>query len=549
MHQRQRPEDVARNAEKRAERAVTPLQWLLRGGHDVTIRSLGEYFLPYFLAAMEACWLNGILIGLAGLDFLQSNSALLPFWGTPLLLIAALWLFQRALQKENAAQSGSTAADDADSPKPLAMPGLRALFVVIGLFAICLTWLHVYSAHYFLFDPAWLLAFVNDLIALNSSFYQAAMIVAFAMYLCWRGMKLAQLDIEPGHVFRQLWVGLLVMMAAILLRARAASAGGGFDDTVLVLLMPVFLYLALSAHALARIIFIRREHPFGLEGSMAAQERATLSMITGTGLVLLVITILGGSLFSPAFFNSLHPIWSILGVAYDWLVRGISLVALWLFLPFFWLASWWFSHFPDKFPTIFKPQPVGKNPLHLLQISPTSPGIVLTTKILVPLLIFLGLILLLRLALRRRKRLRVVLNLKGGDLHESLWSWQLFWSQFRAFWLAFFQRFFPRRAGGNEQAQQPDEIAAAPAARTMREIYRALLKKAARRGHIRKRDETPHEFQRRLDAHEPENEPQLGLLTEAYALTRYGGAVPNEGELATIRRFWNELEQKWETTS
>lgn len=549
MQYGQRPEDAAKNIERREKGSATPLQWLLRGGHDVTIRSLGEYFLPYFLAAMEACWLNGIFIGLAGLDFLHSGSALLPFWGPPLLLIAAIWLFRRALQKESAAQTGSASAEDADSRQSLAMPGLSTLVVVLGLLTIFLIWLHVY-AHYFLLDPSWLLAFLNDLIALNATFYQAVMIIAFTIYVCWRGMKLAQLDIEPGHVFRQLWVGLLVLMAAILLRARMASAGGNFDDIVLVLLVPVFLYLALSTHALARIIFIRREHPFGLEGSVTAQERATLSMITGTGLVLLVITILGGSLFSPAFFSSLHPVWSAFGAVYDLLVRAFSQLAAWIITPFFWLASWWFSRFPDRFPTLRPPTTDAKNPKHLLQIDPTAPGIVFATRIILPILIFLVLLLLVRLALRRRKRLRVALNIKGGDLHESLWSWQLFWGQFRAFWRALFQRFFPTRAGEDEQANQADELASAvPAARTIREIYRALLKKAARRGHVRKRDETPYEFRQRLNAHEPENEPQLGLLTEAYALTRYGGTVPNERELATIRGFWNELDQKWETSS
>jgi hypothetical protein len=549
MQQRQRPEDAIRNTGKRAESFTTTLRWLMRGGHDVALRSPGEYFLSYFLAAMEACWLNGILIGLAGLDFLHSNSALLPFWGPPLLLSMAIWLFRRALQKESAAQHSSASTGDPDSQKSLAMPGLRALFIVLGLLTACLIWLHVYAARYVLFDPGWLLAFLNDLIALNTPFYQAVIIVAFTIYCCWRGLKLARFDVEPGHVFRGLWAGLLVLMAAILLRARAGSAGTSFDTLVLVLLIPIFLYLALSTHALARIIFVRREHPFGLEGSTSAQERATLSMITGVGLVLLVLTILGGTFFSQTFFNSLHPIWSALGLTYDWLVRAFSQLVAWLMTPFFWLASWWFSRFPPKL-QVNRPQPAGRNPSHLLQVDPTSPGIVLATKILLPLLIFLGLILLLRLALRRRKRLRIALSFKTGDIHESLWSWQLFWDQFRAFWQALFLRLFPRRSGGDTQSHQPDEIAAAaPAARTIREIYRALLQKAAKRGHVRKRDETPHEFRQRLDAHEPENEPQLGLLTEAYALTRYGGAVPNEHELAIIRGSWNELEQKWETTS
>ncbi|MGH2509667.1 MAG: DUF4129 domain-containing protein, partial [Ktedonobacteraceae bacterium] len=106
---------------------------------------------------------------------------------------------------------------------------------------------------------------------------------------------------------------------------------------------------------------------------------------------------------------------------------------------------------------------------------------------------------------------------------------------------------FPKHAS-EDQGQQREEMSISPAARTIREIYRALLKKSASRGQIRKRDETPHEFQFRLDQHDAQNEPQLGLLTNAYAQTRYGGNVPNEHELAVIQQFWSELEQKWEAT-
>ncbi|HEY3993116.1 MAG TPA: DUF4129 domain-containing protein, partial [Ktedonobacteraceae bacterium] len=82
------------------------------------------------------------------------------------------------------------------------------------------------------------------------------------------------------------------------------------------------------------------------------------------------------------------------------------------------------------------------------------------------------------------------------------------------------------------------------------EIYRALLKKAASIGYVRRRNETPHEFQQRLNRlHPSSNEPQLGSITEAYTLTRYGGNAPSEFDLASTRRSWDELKQKWETPS
>ena len=90
-----------------------------------------------------------------------------------------------------------------------------------------------------------------------------------------------------------------------------------------------------------------------------------------------------------------------------------------------------------------------------------------------------------------------------------------------------------------------EEIKGEPAARSIREIYRAFLKKAARRGYPRKRFETPNEFKQRLDEKVPLAEPQLEMITGAYALTRYGGDVPDDAQLELVRRKWVELDQKW----
>jgi hypothetical protein len=543
MQHTQPPDNVTKDTKVQSASHISSLRWFRRE-HDLTIRSLGEYLLPFFLAAMEGCLANGVLIGLAGINFLNVDSALLPFWGPFLLLLLSVWLFRRALQKESSLPAGNGEHDGSNGLSSL--PGLRRLFLVIALIAVCLIWLHIYSPTYALFDPGWLMALGGDLLALNWHFYQALLVVVIAIILCWRGMRLAQLHAEPGYIFRQIWRGLLVLLVVVLLRARLASSGKSADDIVLLLLIPIFLYFSLSAHALARIAFIRREHPVGLEGNIADQERAMLSVITIAGLALLILTLVAGSFLSPAFFNALQPAWHGLSVAYDWLVYGFSRIAVIIVAPFLWLANWWSSIFPPHLPKLNQEKPVASNPKSLLHIDPISPGLLFTVKILLPLLVFLLLILLVRLTLRRRKRVKVALRIRQGDIHESVWSWSLFRQQFRAFWQAFLRRIFPRRASSEKEARQIEEIQALPGARTIREIYRALLNKAAGLGHIRRRDETPYEFQQRLTEHLPESEPQLGLITEAYTLTRYGGKVPDESDLGLIRQTWNKLDQKWE---
>src|SRR5579885_3349955 len=148
-HMQQSPQAGDAPAENRSvARFISPLYWFRRAGYDQRITSLGEYFLPVLLALMEACWLNAILIGLAGLDFLHSSSALLPFWGPPLLLCVSLWLFRRALQQEM--QMAQEKSDDGNEKNPLALPGLRLLFSLLALLTVGLIWLHIYSATHFL---------------------------------------------------------------------------------------------------------------------------------------------------------------------------------------------------------------------------------------------------------------------------------------------------------------------------------------------------------------------------------------------------------------
>lgn len=508
-------------------------------------KSLGEALLPFFLALAEACWFQGILIGLAGLNFLQSRSALLPFWGTPLLFCAALWLFKRGLYED--ARVEENAPQNEQSSRSLA--GFGPLFGILALLDVVLIWLHVYAGNYFLIDPRWLLSFVNDLLSLNTSFYQALVIIIITIYFCWRATKLGQLKIEPGNVRRQLWIGLLVLPISILLRAGQGRTDGSLDDIVLIILLPAFFYFTLCAHALGRTVFIRRVHPFGLEGNIVAQERAMLSIIGGAGLIMLLLALLGGFLFSNAFFNSLQPAWQGFSTVYSWLVSGLTWLLAWILIPIFWLyellASLATHRPPPPDPTQTTKLRNGRLPSIIVQ---NTHNVAIAIEIILPFLLLLTISIVLWLALRRRKRLRIARNKASGDVHESVWSWELFWRQFKSFLAALFRR-RGTKAGAEQQAENAEDLAAQPAARTIREIYRALLRKAASLGYARQRNETPREFQVRLNQlrASASNEPQLGQITETYALTRYGGSLPSDFDLASTRNSWDELQKKWET--
>jgi len=166
-------------------------------------------------------------------------------------------------------------------------------------------------------------------------------------------------------------------------------------------------------------------------------------------------------------------------------------------------------------------------------------------SIALPILFVALMTLLIRWTLRRRSRIRKRENRRNLDVHESLWSWTLFWMQLGSLMRVLFARFMHRSTTTEDEIVNEEEIKGEPASRSIREIYRALLRKATRRGYARKRFETPFELKQRIDEKVPITEPHLELITEAYVFTRYGGEAPDEAQLEQIRLNWAELDRKW----
>jgi Domain of unknown function (DUF4129) len=216
-----------------------------------------------------------------------------------------------------------------------------------------------------------------------------------------------------------------------------------------------------------------------------------------------------------------------------------------LLTPLFWLFSWWFSLFPPQKPHVnaFKGQPP-KSKFVPPHGDAVTAAVLPFIKILLPILLLLLAILVIRWALRRRRSHHAARKRLDMDLRESLFSWNLFWLQFKALLRSLFGRFFPQRTTDQESVAKA-EIQGVPAARSIREIYRALLKGAAVRGYPRDKNETPYEFQQRLDEKTPLAEPQLVTVTKAYTATRYGGITPDEAEITQLQQEWTTLDQKW----
>lgn len=513
--------------------------------------SMGMLLIPFLFAAMEACWIDAIFLGLATLGLFQMHSPLMPLWVPFLVIAGSQWLYNRLVLR--AAQvSGSVSGQGEKSLEDGADFSVARWFVlpliIVTLFTI---WLSMYMPVFFVLDPRWLLSMLSDILSLNVQAYHTISIIVLCAYFCWRGIRLTERDYEPSQIFATLRLGIGVMLAVIVI--RAASASGGVvqpNEVTLLLLIPIFLFLSLSAHALARINFVRHSHQLDTETSINAQERAVLFVISSVGGVLLVAAWIADTIGNPALLAQTLQLFQWVNVVYNWLIAAFGILAVIVTAPLFWLLTWYESLFPPHLPPVSsntsKNGRTGlTNPAHL---SPMPPFIIPIVKVLIPIILLLAAFLLLRWVLRRRRRTRIKLRKRMTEIHESVWSWQLFLAQLRALLLAFWHRLFPVRSVAEEEEMLLDDRTAAPNVRTIREMYRAMLKRAAGRGYSRLRIETPYEFQQRLDGRTPLASPHITPITDMYTAIRYGDIVPDEAEVARVRRVWGELERQWSET-
>ena len=508
---------------------------------EPTISSIGEFLLPYLLGAMHACWITAVLIGLASAGLFVTSAALIPLWAPFVLILGSLFLFHYLGMRT----PKNTTGDSADVVK-VVLPETSLFLILVGIASLFFVWLNLYSQRAFIFDPGWVLLLFNDVLLLDGHFYEAVCIIGLTFLLGWMGIRLINRNVEPSDIFRALCLGLGVFIVVIILRTGQASAGiVVHNDISLLLLIPLFLILSLMAHALARVVFIRKSHPTGLQGNIVAQERAIIMLIGLLGLAFLFFTLLIGGTTNSVFLTTLEHVLAILGMVYNWLVEIIAAIIVIVVIPIFWLIS--LLHPSTRLPKVTRfhiPQSTANPSINTMQ-AVFAHTIIPILSIVLPILFVLLMVLLIRWTLRRRSRVRKRVNRRNQDVHESLWSWSLFWMQLRSIVHTLFARFMHRDMKTEDDVIKIEEIKGEPAAKSIREIYRAFLKKAAGHGYQRKRFETPYEFNQRLDEKVPLTEPQLEMITEAYAFTRYGGDVPDEAQLAQIRTNWVELDRKW----
>jgi hypothetical protein len=83
----------------------------------------------------------------------------------------------------------------------------------------------------------------------------------------------------------------------------------------------------------------------------------------------------------------------------------------------------------------------------------------------------------------------------------------------------------------------PPEIA------SVRQLYKELLKWAARAGFPRQIYQTPEEFRFNIERVAGENQDDLSFITRCYMDTRYGAVSPSESEFNQLKQKWSQLKK------
>lgn len=469
--------------------------------------SRGEALMPFLLAALETCWIDAILIGLANTGILGTTATLVPLW-LPLPLLAAFAFLTRWLDSIG---SGVSAASTPQRRRFSPLYVLRAVLMLVA--ALLVAWICIYAEQKSLFDKSWLLDLSATIVQVNGSAFHIACILAFALLLCQHGNFLAHARSTPAQVYRMFQLGLVAMAFLVPEWLVLATLGLSFQNSTLVLaLLALFLCLALVAHALARVIFVRRRHPVGLTGSVGAQERLVLRTVVILVCLFLLITLAIGSIMGP-----LLP--GIGGTEVTTHRPGV--VGPPVIPPC--------NQFCHKLPGTNNKTPVHNsgNPVDALAL--VMVWLLPTLYIVFLLLVAGGGTALGVFVWRRWSRSR-----QGEEeIHESLWSWRLFWQQFRGLLAVLTGRFaflvlkialWRKRKGTHMLSTEH----AAVGSQSIRELYRSLLGIAALHGCPRERYETPYEFSVRLGQYLPSRAAQVDVITEAYVAARYGEVALDE---------------------
>ena len=401
----------------------------------------------------------------------------------------------------------------------------QVILVVAVLMSIVLIMHSLLYAGYGLFELGWVGKAGGALLYLFSLPPEAS-VVAIALFLWWRGLRIGQRNLTFQGVTFSFRLGVLLLAFSAPLLSIL-----NHDSTILIL---PFFFFSLMAIALARVEEVNQA-----KGGVGAPFNFTwLAILLGSIVVVLIAAWLISHIYSVEGFSQilrwLEPLFApLLRVVEYILILLIKLVE-----P---LLRWFFAIFqrvaeglPDSFealePPAFEDLPVGEptqQPHLLMQVSRYVCGGLAGVVALM----------ILALTLRRRRDSQR----RRDELRESIWSSAAFadgmlnslrdgWGRLKEM-AGLVGRFGPGMR--------------LYAAVSIRKIYANMTRLAERQGFPRQPAQTPYEYLPALGRAFPDCQAEATAITEAYVMVHYGEAPENFTELQHIREHWQQIDSSY----
>ena len=475
--------------------------------------------IPLLAVLLEVLWVHGWLVWVSELQAVGWDRPPLSILGAVIIVTAAEVVARGAL-----ARQWSLA---------------KARVVAVSLLCIVLA-LVVRVEHgrgYALWDTGWG-SYVLQ--------HQPALAVGLiaGIYLLWRGIVVGRERLSFDTLYPRFLFGLTALVVLLIAWGLTVKAGA-FERILAVPSLYVVAYFTAGLLALALANFQSLSHEMRRGEGGSFLSRRWFVLVAGVLAVIVMVSIAVASVFS---FDLVLLLTRPLNTLADWLFIGFQYLIL---LPLGLLAALliYVLRFlvsllnRGKPPDPFSPSDVfdlrraleGKDP-HVI-----PPWVPVALKWGLVALVGAVVCVLLARALFRYWRAKE--QDESEETSESLWSWDAFRTDLRAFLLQFLQRFRRGTPANRRTAAPPIASAMQGATRllTAREIYQGLLWEGRKAGRPRRDSETPHEYEEELQRRLAEGTRELRAITEAYVTERYGDEKADPEHRGTINRLWQRL--------
>ena len=469
---------------------------------------------PLTVILMETFWLYPLLVWVGFWPLFAESRPVLNILSIIIVLAASL-LITRVISKRD-----------------WQLRSIQAVIIGAGVVVMFLVLRIDYGSGYSFLEVGWF-ARIGEI--LGDTFRRPSTLVLampVLIYLWWRGIQLGRTTSYFSNIYRSFVIGLVALIILIALWKLSSNSGrieGPISEIGLYVM--AFFFFGLIAMAVCHLYVMRRRMPVGDATTSAWRSLPImLGVIGGIIVIGFVVASLLSSDFYSAIGNALGVVWHALYTAFVWVMEKLNFI----FEGIFWVIRWVLSLLRNTQQEEQEGEP-GGSPFEGVEpgeINLPEAFTVAFQWIVIAAIVAIVIYILARAVSRYRAK-RGLEDIE--EIHESLWSAGSLRDDLRQFLDIL----------GNRFKRKPKEVGIIfddTAGRlNVREIYRRLLWEASQRGVLRRKYETPVEYERRLEKYIPEGTEQLAEITDLYSEVRYGDIEPREEKVDNANGLWSAL--------